>query len=45
MSVLFLGIVGPGRWSVDAVLARKRRSTRYGGWVKSAAALSRISAA
>src|SRR5512146_911491 len=34
MSVLFLGIVGPGRWSVDAVLARKRRSTRYGGWVK-----------
>ena len=25
MSVLFLGIVGPGRWSVDAALARRRR--------------------
>jgi putative oxidoreductase len=25
MSVLFLGIVGPGSWSVDAVLANRRR--------------------
>src|SRR4030095_13590754 len=32
MSVLFLGIVGPGRWSLDAVLARRRRSTRQRGW-------------
>ena len=26
MSVIFLGIVGPGAWSVDAVLASRRRS-------------------
>jgi putative oxidoreductase len=26
MSVLFLGIVGPGAWSVDAVLARRRQA-------------------
>jgi putative oxidoreductase len=45
MSVLFLGIVGPGRWSVDAVLARKRRSRSHRGWIKSAAALSGRSAA
>jgi putative oxidoreductase len=25
MSVLFLGIVGPGPWSLDAVLAKRRR--------------------
>jgi uncharacterized membrane protein YphA (DoxX/SURF4 family) len=31
MSVLFLGSAGPGRWSLDAVLARKRRSHRSVG--------------
>jgi hypothetical protein len=25
MSVLFLGIVGPGPWSLDAIFARKRK--------------------
>jgi len=25
MSVLFLGIVGPGPWSLDAIFARRRR--------------------
>jgi len=32
MSVLFLGIVGPGRWSLDAALARRRRSAQRRGW-------------
>src|ERR1043165_1971745 len=32
MSVLFLGIVGPGRWSLDAALARRRRSAQQRGW-------------
>src|SRR5713101_4419121 len=31
MSVLFLGIVGPGPWSLDAVFARKRRYQSWGG--------------
>jgi uncharacterized membrane protein YphA (DoxX/SURF4 family) len=42
MSVLFLGIVGPGPWSLDALLARKRRSTQQRGW---SAELSRRSVA
>jgi uncharacterized membrane protein YphA (DoxX/SURF4 family) len=29
MSVLFLGIVGPGPWSIDALLARRGNSTTY----------------
>jgi hypothetical protein len=27
MSVLFLGIVGPGPWSLDAIFARKQKLT------------------
>ena len=30
MSVLFLGTVGPGAWSLDALLARKKRQSRIG---------------
>jgi putative oxidoreductase len=45
MSVLFLGVVGPGRWSLDAVLARKRSSTEQGDWVRPSAELSRRSVA
>ena len=34
MSVFFLGIVGPGPWSLDSVLARTRKMTN--GWAVSA---------
>jgi uncharacterized membrane protein YphA (DoxX/SURF4 family) len=43
MSALFLGVVGPGRWSLDAVLARKRRERV--DWVRPSAELSRRSVA
>jgi uncharacterized membrane protein YphA (DoxX/SURF4 family) len=42
MSALFLGIVGPGPWSLDAFLARKWRSAEKRGW---SAELSRRSVA
>ena len=45
LSVLFLGIVGPGRLSLDAVLARKRKSIQERGWVRSSARFSGRSAA
>jgi putative oxidoreductase len=44
MSVLFLGIVGPGSLSLDAVLARKRRSASQGGWTRSSRELSAATA-